>query len=159
MIRINGRTNLNITCIPKSRCLRSSRVARAQGKWARGSHQVSLSVKGGPPPSTSVIFKLEGEWRLRLWSFGANWVEAVWGAELSAGGRDRVSSLAPASLRRPPPGRARRKLTAPSLFSPPPPRTQVLAPVPLGTLGLWDPLSSRKPEGTDELRSCPALFT
>lgn len=46
----------------------------------------------------------------------------MWGAELSAGGRDRVSSLAPSSLRRPPPGRARRKLTAHSSLLPRPER-------------------------------------
>lgn len=39
-LRVNDSTNVNITCISKARCFCSPRVAKALGKWARGSHQI-----------------------------------------------------------------------------------------------------------------------
>lgn len=108
------------------------------------------------PLPASVNSKREGWCKLRLWSFGANWVGAAWGAELSAGGRDQVSSLAPASLR-PAPASARSAETDGSLvFFPPPPRTQVLAPVPPGTR---DPLRPEAREhGWAPTSPCPLDF-
>ena len=83
-----------------------------------------------------------------------HWVGAVWGAELSAGGRDQVSSLAPASLRTAPASARSAETDGSLVFFPPPPRTQVLAPV-------RDPgtLYGRKPEGMDGPQPCPAHLT
>lgn len=67
--------------------------------------------------------------------FGANWVGAAWGTELSAGGRDQVSSLAPTSLRTAPASARSAETDCSLVFFPPPPRTQVLAPVRPGTPG------------------------
>jgi hypothetical protein len=75
------------------------------------------------------------------------------GAELSAGGGVRVSSLAPASLRTASAWARSAETDGSLVFFPPPPRTQVLAPVPPGTL------SGRKPEGMDEPQPHPAHFT
>lgn len=77
------------------------------------------------------------------------------GAELSAGGRDQVSSPAPASLRAAPASAAQRKLTAPRLLSSPAQNAGA------GTRSAWDPgtLDGRKPQGMDGPQPRPAHLT
>lgn len=112
--------------------------------------------------SSPALFQLvsiprgRGDCELRLWSFGANWVGAAGGAELSAGGRDQVSSLAPGSLRTAP-ASARAAETDGSLvfFSSPAQNAGA------GARSAWDPrtLHGRKPEGMDGPQPRPAHLT
>lgn len=112
-------------------------------------------MSSSAPSQLVSIPKGEGWYKLRLWSFGANWVGAAWGAELSAGGRDQVSSLAPASLRTASSARSA-EIDGSLVFFPPPPRTQVLAPV---RLGPRDPLQPEaRGHGWAPTSPCPLDF-